>query len=266
MAALEAFKADLIIPRNMWTRRGNGHGAGTATWLTGHGYDGRRINAGGTSADQIAAGAIGQETLLPSLELSLEGEGYFSNSLVRNTISWSIENTPVPRDTEPRVVFDRMFRAATGGFSDRSVLDSVLEDVRDLRLRVSTDDQRKIDEYLASIRAIERRIDFADKQSNRAAQQRELASRLVRPPAGIPADSMVLYGSSLADGHAHAEKNLPLLLAGRGGDTIDSGRQVKYDRDTSLSDMHLAILQRIGVKIDRFGGSTRPMSELNQRA
>ena len=75
---------------------------------------------------------------------------------------------------------------------------------------------------------------------------------------------MVLYGSSLADGHAHAEKNLPLLLAGRGGHTIDSGRQVQYPRDTSMSDMHLAILQRLGVKIDRFGESTRPMSELNR--
>ena len=73
---------------------------------------------------------------------------------------------------------------------------------------------------------------------------------------------MVLYGSSLADGHAHAEKNLPLLLAGRGGGTIDAGRQIKYRRDTSMSQLHLAILQRLGVKIDRFGETTSPLAEL----
>ena len=82
MAPLQDFKDDLIVPRKMWTPRGNGHGAGTATWLTGHGYNGRKIDSGGPSADQIAAKAIGQATLLPSLELSTKGEGYFSNSLV----------------------------------------------------------------------------------------------------------------------------------------------------------------------------------------
>ena len=74
---------------------------------------------------------------------------------------------------------------------------------------------------------------------------------------------MVLYGSSLADGHAHAERNLPLLLAGRGGGAIDSGRQVKYRRDASMSDLHLGILQRLGVKIDRFADSDSPMAELH---
>ncbi|MEM6780126.1 MAG: DUF1552 domain-containing protein, partial [Planctomycetota bacterium] len=97
MSPLESLKEQLLIPRNVWTPRGNGHGAGTATWLTGGNYDDRNIRAGGLSADQIAARAVGDATLLPSLELSLQGEGYFSNSLVRNSISWS-ETGPVPRD------------------------------------------------------------------------------------------------------------------------------------------------------------------------
>lgn len=373
MSPFEDFKADLIVPRKMWTPRGNGHGAGTATWLTGGGYDGRQISAGGLSADQIAAQSVGRETLLPSLELSMKGEGFFSNSLVRNTISWS-EAGPVPRDIEPRVVFDRMFRSGAGGLSDRSVLDQVLEDARSLRLRTSDADKQKIDEYLESIRAIERRIDFADTQTDRAAKNPLLAKSLVRPASGIPQDhgeymrtmfdmitmafwsdatrvcsfmldhgqsnryfnfiegvqgtwhalshwkdasgntedddgvtswdspqqkreqynavtrwhnqqvayflgrlksikepngmslldnSMVLYGSSLADGHAHSERNLPLLLAGRGGGTIKSGRQIKYRRDKSMSDLHLAILQRLGTKVDRFGESDSPLSELD---
>jgi len=148
MSPFESFKDDIIIPRNMWTPRGNGHGAGTATWLTGNGFDGRRLDVGGTSADQIAARHLSEATLLPSIELSVRGEGFFSGSLKRNSISWSDGRTPMPRDTEPRVVFDRMFRVGTSGASDRSLLDAVLEDARSMRRRVSVADQRKIDEYL----------------------------------------------------------------------------------------------------------------------
>ena len=371
MAPLETLKEDLLIPRQVWTPRGNGHGAGTATWLTGGGYDDRTIHAGGISADQLAAKAHREETLLPSLELSLQGEGYFSNSLVRNMISWS-EKGPVPRDVEPRVVFDRMFRDG-GSDSQRSALDSVLEDARSMRRRGSIQDQRKIDEYLESIRAIERRMEFADQQRQRAAQNSELQRSLVRPTAGIPQDheeyvrtmfdmivlafwsdatrvstfmldhgqsnryfnfiegvqgtwhalshwrdasgrtedddgktswssptakrkqynavtrwhteqvayflkrlkairepdgntlldnSMILYGSNLADGDQHAERNLPLVLAGRGGGSIETGREVQFSRDRSLSDLHLAMLQRIDPSISRFAESRNPM-ELN---
>ncbi|MEL7267622.1 MAG: DUF1552 domain-containing protein, partial [Planctomycetota bacterium] len=143
MSPLRDLQSQLIIPRRMWTPRGNGHGAGTATWLTGGGYDNQRIHAGGLSADQIVAQLTGDETLLPSLELSLRGEGYFSNSLVRNTISWS-KNGPVPRDVEPRVVFDRMFRSGGRQSGERSVLDSVLEDARSMQRSGSIADQRKI--------------------------------------------------------------------------------------------------------------------------
>lgn len=86
----------------------------------------------------------------------------------------------------------------------------------------------------------------------------------IREPNGsaLLDNSIVMYVSSLADGHTHAEKNLPLLLAGRGGNSIDAGRLVKYRDNTSLSDLHLAILQRLGVRVDRFGESTTPMEEL----
>ena len=374
MAPLEALKSDIIIPRKVWTPRGNGHGAGTATWLTGHGYDGRRINAGGASVDQIAAKLVGSQTLLPSLELQTRGEGFFSNSLVRNTISWSDAETPVPRETEPRVVFDRMFRVGNGAISDHSVLDSILEDAKSLRRRVSVDDHRKIDEYLNSVRAIEKRLQFADRQAQRAAENAELSKSLVRPSAGVPEDyreymrllfdmivlafwadatrvstfmldhgqsnryfnfidgvqgtwhalshwkdasgntedddgitswgspaekreqynlvtkwhheqvayflgrlksikeadgrslldnSMILYGSNLADGHEHSEKNLPLLLAGRGGGTVHSGRAIRFRRDTSLSNLHLSMLRRLDDRVEEFGGSDTEMNDIN---
>ncbi|MEM8913359.1 MAG: DUF1552 domain-containing protein, partial [Planctomycetota bacterium] len=370
MSPLESLKEQLLIPRNVWTPRGNGHGAGTATWLTGGNYDDRNIRAGGLSADQIAARAVGDATLLPSLELSLQGEGYFSNSLVRNSISWS-ETGPVPRDVEPRVIFDRMFRRSTQAAAQASILDEVLDDARSMHRRGSVDDRRKIDEYLQAIRAIERRIAFSDRQAARAKRNRDLDQQLHRPPTEIPPDhgdymrtmfdmlvlafwsdatrvatfmldhgqsnryfnfidgvqgtwhalshwkdasgktddddgttswespsakreqynrvsrwhhaqvayflkrlhsirepdgttlldnSMILYGSNLADGHEHGERNLPLLLAGGGGGTIRTGRQLKFHRDTSMSDLHLAMLQRIAPGIHRFAESRAPMT------
>ncbi|MCP4193692.1 MAG: DUF1552 domain-containing protein [Planctomycetaceae bacterium] len=374
MKPLEPFKSDIVIPRRIWTPRGNGHGAGTATWLTGHGYDGRKINAGGASADQIAARATGSKMLLPSLELSTRGEGFFSNSLVRNTISWSNQSTPVPRETEPRVVFDRMFRVGDSALSGQSVLDAILADARSLRHRISTDDHRKLDEYLESVRAVERRIQFADRQAQRAAENPELTQRWVRPNAGIPQDyqeymrlmldmitlaywadatrvssfmldhgqsnryfnfvdgvqgtwhalshwkdasgdtedddgitswgspevkrdqynlvtewhhrqiayflgrlkqikeadgsslldnSAIVYGSSLADGHEHSAKNLPVLVAGGGGGSIRSGREIRFRRDTSMSKLHLSLLRMVDPEIERFGETQDAMTELN---
>lgn len=373
MQPLEPFKQDIVIPRRMWTPRGNGHGAGTATWLTGNGYDERTIDAGGSSVDQLAAKHFGGQTLLPSLELSMSGEGSFSNSLCRNSISWTSSNIPAPREVEPRVVFDRMFRTKTGRLSDQSVIDQVLEDARAMRLKGSAADKQKIDEYLDSLRSIERRISFAGKQAARAQENPELSRHLIRPQPGFPEDhaeymrvmfdlivmafwsdatrictfmldhgqsnryfnfiegvrgtwhalshwkdasgktedddgmtswrnpdekkamynmvtrwhheqfayflkrlksirepaggtllenSMILYGSNLADGHEHSAKNLPLIVAGGGGGTIKQGREVQFGRDTTLSNLHLSMLQTIGVRIDRFGDSTGPMEQL----
>ncbi|MEM9365912.1 MAG: DUF1552 domain-containing protein [Planctomycetota bacterium] len=370
MEPLEALRDDVLLLRNVWTPRGNGHGAGTATWLTGGHYDDRHVKAGGVSADQIAARAAGAQTLLPSLELSLKGEGFFSNSLVRNAISWS-ERGPVPRDVEPRALFDRMFQSSQQPKDMASVLDQVLEEARSMRRRGSADDQRKIDEYLEAIRAIERRIQFSEQRAIDPSRFGTLTKELQRPDTGIPTDhgeymrsmfdmlvlafwsdatrvatfmldhgqsnryfdfvegvqgtwhalshwkdasgrtqdddgttswdsphakreqynrvtqwhhnqvayflqrlksirepnggtlldnSMILYGSNLADGHEHAERNLPLLVAGRGGGTIQSGRQLAFRHDTSMSDLHLAMLQRLDPRIESFAESRTPMS------
>jgi len=183
MAPLEPYRQRLLMIRNMWTPEGNGHGAGTATWLTTGDFDGRRIDAGGISADQLAARETGGRLLLPSLELSLRGEGFFSNSLVRNTLSWTSPSTPAPRDIEPRVIFDRMFRRGQTSRPDRSLLDLVREDARSLKRRGSHADRRKLDEYLESIRRLERRLDFADLQANR---DETLKQQLIRPGPGIP--------------------------------------------------------------------------------
>jgi hypothetical protein len=373
MSPLEPFKSDLIIPSNVWTPKGNGHGAGTATWLTGQGYDDREVSAGGISVDQLAAEKMGNRTMLPSLELSTKGEGYFSNSLPRNTISWSGTGIPLTREIEPRAVFDRMFRPPSGGATNRSVMDLVLADARSLRNQVSQADQHRLDEYFESIRALEKRIEFAEIQTERMKKDRVLTESLIRPTAGIPSDhqeyvrlmmdmivlafwsdatrvisfmldhgqsnryfnfingvqgtwhalshygnasgktedddgsttwdsvetkrdmyaevvrwhhtqfayllgklksteeaqggtlldnSMLLLGSSLGDGDAHDERDLPTLIAGSGAGTLKTGRHLKFDRQTDLSKIHLAFLERLNVPVEEFGTATNVLTEL----
>jgi hypothetical protein len=373
MKPLEPFKEDILIPENMWTPRGNGHGAGTATWLTGGGYDGRRIDAGGMSVDQIAAKHVGQDTPLPSLELGTQGEGYFSNDLPRNTISWTSSNVPMSRETVPRMIFDRMFRKPEEGMTDKSVLDLVLGHARTLKTKVSIADKQKIDEYLESVREVEKRMEFAEAQSQRASEEGVLTDTLQRPEAGIPSNhqeyvhqlldmmalafwsgatrvsslmldhgqsnryfnfidgvegtwhalshyrdvsgktedddgktswksldskhsmycavnrwhheqvayllgrmkelndgegslldnTMLLYGSSLGDGHTHGEEDLPLLFAGGGAGAIQPGRQIRFEEQFSLSNYHLFTLQQLGIPAEQFGDSDTPMTELS---
>ena len=76
-------------------------------------------------------------------------------------------------------------------------------------------------------------------------------------------NSMILYGSSLADGHEHEEKNLPILLAGGGGGTIKSGRVIRYQKNTTMSNVHLSMLQRMGLEVSEFGDSKGPLTELD---
>ena len=188
MSPLEPFKEDILIPSNLWTPQGNGHVNGPPTWLTGQSYRSRAVNAGGVSADQLAARHLGEETLLPSLELSLQGEGYFSNSLPRNAISWSAPDRPMAREIAPRAVFDRMFRPPSGGVTDRSVMDAVLVDARTLRGYTSKADQYRLDEYFESIRALERRIEFSEARSGQMRSDGALTDTMMTPTPGIPAD------------------------------------------------------------------------------
>jgi hypothetical protein len=70
---------------------------------------------------------------------------------------------------------------------------------------------------------------------------------------------VIMYGSGLADGDAHAHHNLPVLLAGRGGDTIAQGRHIRYPKDTPISNLYLSMMNRMGVRTDRFGDSNSPL-------
>lgn len=73
---------------------------------------------------------------------------------------------------------------------------------------------------------------------------------------------MILYGSGISDGNKHNNENLPIVLAGSGGGTIDTGRHVKYTRETPLTNLFVEMLDRVGVQADRFGDSTGPLPGL----
>jgi hypothetical protein len=186
---LARFKDEvLVLSRlsNQGTFTGDGHYVKDAAWLTGttiHRTTGADLNAGGISMDQLAARRIGVLTPIPSLELGVEpvttgvdtNVGY--TRLYGSHISWSSPTTPVAREINPKLAFDRIFRSdagqgrSAGRDDDRSVLDVVAGDARALRDRVGQDDRRKLDEYLESVRAVEKRIAF--EASDRRARYRD---------------------------------------------------------------------------------------------
>lgn len=189
------------------SRRGDGHYAKTANFLTGEPVmktTGRNISAGGISIDQLVAHQHGHLTPLPSLEMGIDPviSGIDSNvgytRLYGSYISWRSATVPVAREINPRFVYERLFgakdeegheiRGRRRGEDQRSLLDMALEDAKGLRGRLGRDDQIKIDEYLESVRAVERRIEFSLKPDPR--EWKPEARDALPPPPGekVPAD------------------------------------------------------------------------------
>ena len=328
------------------------HARASATYLTGvhpRKTDGAGICAG-ISVDQVAASHIGAGTKLPSLELGCEDGRLVGNCdsgyscAYNNTLSWRTPSTPLPPEVNPRGVFELLFGSLDENPADRqkrlrnetSILDYVLEDTRRLNSQLGSSDHRKIDEYLTSVREIERRIQLAENDDQQI-------NPLFEKPAGIPADfadyaklmydlmlvafqtgttrvstfmvgregsqrayreigisdahhavthhsgnpeliekvarintyhveqfayflgklkstpdgdgtlldhSQIVYGSGLSDGNRHTHNNLPILLAGKSG-----GQHITYPAETPMNNLHLALLDRMGVHVDSLGDS-----------
>jgi hypothetical protein len=147
----------------------------------------------GTTVDQIIARKIGQETLLPSLQLAVEdpganssncGEGY--SCTYTNTISWSSPTEPLPMELNPQVVFERMFgdgstveQRAARRLRDRSILDSLRGSLTRLRSNSGPADRARLDKYTEDVREIERRLQIAMKAST-------VAPADMSVPVGVP--------------------------------------------------------------------------------
>ena len=133
----------------------------------------------GTTIDQLIAEKIGQETLLPSMQLGVEdpganssncGEGY--SCAYTNSISWSTPTKPLPMEINPQVVFERLFgdggtaeERAARRQQDRSILDSITRTLARFKVRIGAEDRVRVDEYLGDVREIERRLQIAAKAS-----------------------------------------------------------------------------------------------------
>jgi hypothetical protein len=159
------------------------HARSASAWLTGchpKKTSGANIKAG-ISIDQILAKEFGDKTKFGSLELGCERGGLAGDCdsgyscAYSNSVSWRTESTPVAKEVNPRLVFERLFQSedinetsqsrAERLAENKSILDFVLEDAKLLNKKLGTTDRMKLDEYMTGIREIERRISFVENQS-----------------------------------------------------------------------------------------------------
>ena len=218
--SLQPFKGiqdKIILLENLTNQRTagrNGHWPKVPAWLHG-GFvkrnAGSDIDVGGVSADQVMAAEIGNQTPLPSFELGFEptrsgvdnaGGGFAM--LYGSHLSWRDPHTPVPKEIVPQLAFDRLFRTASAGpvvsgfnpnqkavtdalqRDDLSVLDAVSEDAWLIKGKISSVDRVKLDEYMESVRAVEKRLENTLKPQKRWINAGRFD--LPRPGPGIPKD------------------------------------------------------------------------------
>ena len=191
------------------------HAVSSACWLTGvppKRTDGPDFRVG-VSVDQVIARQIGQDTTFPSLEVATEDftglvgacdPGY--SCAYMNTLNWQTETTPLPMEINPRVVFERMF--GSGGTADdrlarmrtdRSLLDFVADDLKQLEAGLGAGDRTRLDEYLAYVREIERRIQRAEQRAQTDAGRAERAGRRARILRGARGADVRPAGAGVPD-------------------------------------------------------------------
>lgn len=369
---LKALKDDFLILSNLAQNNGRfneagDHARGTSVYLTGvrpKKTEGADIQLG-VSIDQVAAQKIGDRTRLPSLELgTISGKdagncdsGY--SCAYSSNISWRGPAQPMAKEVNPKLVFERLFgngdpNEVKQTLTERdklrkSMLDYVLEDTKKLEKDLGKKDREKLDEYLYSIRQVEKQVaalplyspdgkvlkmnkpegkpeDYAEHVrtmcdlmvlafqgdvtrittfmmglagdnrgyraigvseghhdlSHHSGDPEKLAKiaridkynvtlfayflerlKSIKEGEGTLLDNcMIMYGSELGDGNRHSHNDLPILLAGKGGGTIQTGRHVKYGPDTPLCNLFLGMLERAGAPIDSFADSTGKLPKL----
>lgn len=205
LQALAEYRGDFNVITGLAQDKGRAHGDGpgdharcASTFLTGaHPVktSGADIRAG-ISVDQVAAQQVGGMTKLPSLELGIEGgrnagncdSGY--SCAYSSNISWKTESTPMAKEINPRLVFERMFGGggqeaaesrARRDFYRKSILDLVANDARRLQEKLGQTDRRKLDEYFTSVRELEQRIVRAEQHGTKERPDFQV-------PTGVPKD------------------------------------------------------------------------------
>ena len=320
----------------------------------------------GTTFDQVLAREIGSQTAVPSLALGIEpNELRLEDGLSMiygSCISWASPTKPATKEIYPARTFDQLVGDGSGRALDKTILDSVLEDSHSLQTKISRGDRVKLDEYLESIRDIEKRIERAGKEERLEGWKPTLAKpNMPRPDDKLPQNvpdhmklmldlivlafqmdktrivtlmlnndlsqmnfkflegvkgalhldlthngkaaaaeamylktnqfhmeqfaylvkrlkaideggqslldnSMLLGGSNLFDGDTHGADQMPLILAGKGGGTLKTGRNLDYlergNENRRAASLYLSIMDRMGLKLDRFGDATQRLADL----
>ena len=192
---LENFKEQMVFIRGLYNAealKGNIHSSQTGNLLSGAPLASGGDIRSGTSVDQFVAQSLGTQTKLPSLVLGCEKSNPSVHKnysmLYSSHISWSSPTTPTPLEVYPALAFDQLFKdSAQKG--DQSVLDAVLEDAGDVRRKISRLDQRKLDEYLNSVREVEQRIERAGNRGELQGWRPTLTKPdMARPADGYPQD------------------------------------------------------------------------------
>ena len=199
LAPLEPLKGKVNVISGLFNKNSTGvgiHPGQTGNILSGASLQKGAELRGGISVDQVLANHLGQETTQPSMVLGCEQPitGYHETNFsmaYSSHISWQNATSPVPMEVYPSLAFDSLFDNR-GSRRNKSVLDRVKEDAASLSRQASAGDRSKLDEYLTSVREVEKRIERQradqDKALDRAKNRGESIITMARPDNGLPED------------------------------------------------------------------------------
>ena len=195
LTPLADFRDRMLFIKGLYheeARKGNIHSSQTGNILSGAPIASGGLIRSGSSFDQLLAQSYGRNTKVPSLVLACERSNPSVHKnysmLYSSHISWSSPTTPTPLELYPALAFDRLFRDNASP-EDVSVLDTVLHDASDLRRKLNPGDQRKLDEYLDSVRDVELRIANAGERGELQGWRPTLDKpNIPRPADGVPQD------------------------------------------------------------------------------
>jgi hypothetical protein len=276
LKVLEPLKGKINVINGLFNKvgRGNGiHPAQTGNLLTGVPISkGARIHSG-VSMDQVLANQIGQDTRLPSMVLACEQplNGYHESNFscaYSSHVSWQSPDSPMPNELYPSLAFDSLFENR-GNLRNISVLDRVMERAQSLSRQVSASDKAKLDEYLTSVREVERGIERTrvdkSKAEDRAKATGQPAITMKRPENGLPEDfrdHAKLMCDIIALAFQTDKTRVASLLLARDLSTLyypflgvksghhDASHQENGDGYESISRMHLGMFAYLAQKLD----------------
>src|SRR6185436_13265795 len=206
-----------------------------------------------------------------------------------SSVSWSSPTRPATKELYPSRVFDRLVGDGGGRQLDRSILDEVRRDSQSLRPKISHGDNVKLNNDLSQMNfkflegvqgalhldlthnghAADKEAMYLKTNQYHIAQFAYLTQRMKDISEGETSlldNSILVATSSLFDGDAHSADRLPVLLTGRGGGTITPGRVPDYldkgDEGRKACSLHLSLMDRMGVTLDKFGDATTRLAEL----